>query len=219
MQPVFAQIFAPRGFWILISLLTLLASVVVFGVRWHHDLPRRVSALFMAITLVATFAHVSVGWATVARRPPAHGGDPQQGLLWHRHHGDVPQQLQQWRRPVTIAKLANAVGADIVMLNENHGGHRQTSCPANGRSRQPDADVPICAQHAARAEKPNQTVLLVSVLLRHLPGGREITPQTSLGRIAVTPQTRDANFRDPPTLVAGHAYPPNLLHTGRCATR
>ena len=216
MQPVFAQIFAPRGFWILISLLTLLASVVVFGVRWHHDLPRRVSALFMAITLVATFAHVSVGWGNGLRADPLHTvATPNKGYFGTDITVMSLNSYNNGARPVTIAKLANAVGADIVMLNETTEGTAKLVAQLMEEAGSPMQMFQSAPSTRRGGDKLNQTVLLVSVYFGTYQVDEKITPQTSLGAVAVTPQTRVANFRYLPTLVAGHVYPPNLLHTGR----
>ena len=163
MQPVFAQIFAPRGFWILISFLALLASVVVFGVRWHRDLPRRVSALFMAITLVATFAHVSVGWGGGLRVDPLHTvATPNKGYFGTDITVMSLNGYDNGARPVTIAKLANAVGADIVMLTETTEGTAKLVAQLMEEAGSPMQMFQSVPSTRRGSDKINQTVLLVS---------------------------------------------------------
>lgn len=216
MQPVFAQIFAPRGWWIVFSLLALLASVVVFAVRWRLHLPRRVAALFMTITLIASFAHVNIGWGEGLRIDPLK-------TVTTTHKGyfgtDITvmafNSYNNGAAPVAIARLANKVGADVVMLSETTEGTARLVAQLMEVAGSPMQMFQSVPRTLAGGDPVNQTILLVSVYFGTYEVNEALTPNTSLGAVAVTPQSRDANAAYLPTLVAGHVYPPFLLSTDR----
>ena len=216
MQPVFAQIFAPRGIWIVISFLALIASTIVFAIRWHRNLPRRVSALFMAITMVATFAHVSIGWGDGLRVDPLKTvATPNKGYFGTDITVMSLNSYNSGASPVTIAKLANSVGADIVMLSETTKGTAKLVAQLMEKAGSPMQMFQSVPRTLRGSSRDYQTILLVSVYFGTYEVNESITPDTSLGAVTVVPQNRDANFAYLPTIVAGHVYQPNLLHTGQ----
>lgn len=213
-QPLIALLVAPRSLWIVVSLIALLISVIVFIVRWRRRLPRRVAALFMAITMVAAFANVIVGWGeglrtfsldSVTTKDKGYFGTDITVMSLNTFEGKST--------PQDIAKLANKVGADILSLSEIDPQDARIVARLMEAAGSPMQVFDSVESTREGNSKRNNTSLLVSVYFGTYEVDKSITPNTHLGAVAVKPVSYDANFLYLPTLAAGHAFPPGVAST------
>lgn len=207
-QPLFALLVAPRSLWIVVSLIALLISVIVFMVRWRRRLPRRVASLFMAITMVAAFANVIIGWGEGLRTFPLDSVTTKEKGYFGTDITVMSLNTNEGKaKPQDIAKLGKKVGADIIALTEIDPQDAKKVAQL-----MEDAGTPMQvfdSVESTRAGNPKRdnTSLLVSIYFGTYEVDKSITPNTHLGAVAVKPVSYDANFLYLPTLAAGHAFP------------